>query len=68
MEKVRGYFQTLYQKEDPNPHGLPLATHVDPAKVNDDIPSESEVEAVVRLLRPHRAGGHTHLRTEHFKQ
>ena len=26
------------------------------------------MEAAVRRLRPHRAGGHTHLRAEHFKQ
>ena len=45
MEKVRGYFQTLYQRGEPHPPGLPLDTHVDPAKVNEEIPSEVEVEA-----------------------
>ena len=54
--------------------GLPLATHADPAKVNNKIPSEVEVEveveveAVVLRLRPHRMGVHNHLRAEHFKQ
>ena len=67
MEKFRGDFQTLYQKEEPYTPGLPLATHIDPAKVNYKIPSEAEMEAVVRCLRPHRAGGHTHLHTKHFK-
>ena len=38
MEKVRGDFQTLYQREESQPPGLPLETHVDPAKVNDEIP------------------------------
>ena len=38
MEKVRGDFQTLYQREESHPPGLPLETHVDPAKVNDEIP------------------------------
>ena len=38
MEKVRGDFQTLYQREEPHPPGLPLETHVDLAKVNDEIP------------------------------
>ena len=49
---------------------MPLATHVDQAKVNDKIPSETEVEveAAVHRLRLHRAGGNMHLRTEHFKQ
>ena len=68
MENVRGNFQNLYHREDPNPPGLPLTTHVNPDKVNDKIPSEAELEAVVLCLRPHRSGGHTHLRAEHFKQ
>ena len=67
MEKFRVEFQTLYQREEPQLPGLTLGTHVDPAKGNNNIPLEAEVEAAVRRLRPHRAGGHTHLRTEHFK-
>ena len=35
MEKVRGDFQTLYQREEPQPPDLPLATHINLAKVND---------------------------------
>ena len=35
MDKDSGKFQTIYQKEDPNPPGMPLSAHVDPAKVND---------------------------------
>ena len=66
MEKFRGDFQTLYQKEDPHLHGLPLDTNVEPEKVNNGIPSELEVEAEVQHLHPHRADGHTHLHTEHF--
>ena len=61
MEKVRGIFHTLYKREDPHPPGLTVETHVDPAKVNDKIPSEAEVEAEVRCLRPHMAVRHTHL-------
>ena len=68
MEKVRGDFHTLYQREEPHPPGLHLAIHVDPAKAKDDIPLEAEVEAAVRRLRQHRAGGHTQLCVEHFKQ
>ena len=66
--KGQGGLQTLYQREEPHPPGLPLATHVNPSKVNDEIPLEAEVEAVVRRLRPHRAGSHTRLRAEHFNQ
>ena len=68
MEKIRGDLHTLSQREEPHPLSPPLETHVDLARVNNDIPSEAEVEAVVRRLRPYRAGIHTHLRVEHFKQ
>ena len=45
MENVRRDFQTLYHREEPYPHGLPLVTHMDPVQVNDADISESEVEA-----------------------
>ena len=47
MEKVRGDFQTFYQREEPHIPGQPLATHIDPEKVKYEIPLEAEVEAVV---------------------
>ena len=68
MKKVGGDYQTLYQREEPHPLGLPLATHADPSKVNNEIPSEAEMEASVRRLRLHREGGHTRICAEHFKQ
>ena len=52
MEKFRGDFQTLYQSEEPHPPGIPLATHMDLVQLNDATPSEAEVEAAVRRLRP----------------
>ena len=36
--------------------------------MNDTNPLEAEVEAEVHHLCPLKAGGHTHLRAEHFKQ
>ena len=68
MEKSRGGFHTLYQREYPHIPGLPLAKHFDLAKVNDKIPSEAELEAALQRLRPHSSGVHTHLRAEHFKK
>ena len=38
MEKARGDFQTLYQREEPQTHGLTLETHVKLDKVNGEIP------------------------------
>ena len=63
MEKVKGDFHTLYQLEYIHTPGLPLATHMEPVQVNDATPSEVEVEAAVRHLRPLKADGHTHLCT-----
>ena len=68
MEKFGGEFQTLYQREEPHPPGLQLATHVDPSKVNDAIPLKAEVEAVVSCICPQKSGRHTHLHAENFKQ
>ena len=68
METVREDFQTLYWREDPPPPGQHLATHVKPVKVNNEITFKAEVEVAVQLLLPHREGGHTHLRMEHFNK
>ena len=68
MEKVRGYSQNLYQREEPHPLGLPLITHTSPEKLNKDISLEAEVAAELLHLRPHKAGGHTNLHAEHFKR
>ena len=38
MEKFRGGFQTLYEREEPHIPGLPLSATVNPAKANDEIP------------------------------
>ena len=43
-------------------------THTILSKINDEVPTEVEVEASVRRLRLNKAGGHTHLRSEHFKK
>ena len=68
MEKVRGDFQTLYQRENPHLTGLTLSTHVNPVEVSNKVTLDTEVEAAVQGLRLHRVGGHIHLCAEHFKQ
>ena len=35
MEKIRGDLKNLYQREELHPPGLSLATHMEPAQVND---------------------------------
>ena len=68
MENFSRNLQTLYQRKEPHPPGLPLATHVDLAKVKNKIPLYVELEVAVRRLLPHGAGGHTHLCAEQFKK
>ena len=63
-----GFTDPLSEGGATPPPGLPLCTHVKTSKVKDEIPLEAEVGALVRRLLPHRAGGHTHLRAEQFKQ
>ena len=45
-----------------------METHMNLVQVNDTTPSEVEVDAAVHCLNPFKAGVHTHLRAEHFKQ
>ena len=52
MFKVKKDYATLYKREDPDPTNRLLATHVDPFQINDGVPSEAEVEAVVQRLHP----------------
>ena len=47
MAKVTKDYTTLYHREDPDPPGQPLATHVDPFQINYKVPLEAEVEAEV---------------------
>ena len=63
METFRGGYRLSIRGRS-----LPLATHVDPAEVNDKIPLEAEVESVIGRLRPHSKGGHTHIHADHFEQ
>ena len=54
-----GDFQNLYKWEEPPPPGLNMETHIEPAKVNENVSLETEVEAAVRRLHPHRVGDGT---------
>ena len=67
MAKFARDYATLYQQEYPYPPVRLFTTHVDTFQINYYVPSEVEVEAAVRRLCPHKSGGHTHLRVEHFK-
>ena len=65
MDKVTKDYINLYQREDPYPPGRLLSTQFDPFQINYDVPSDDEVKAAVRRLRPHKSGGHTHICVYH---
>ena len=66
--KITGDYYTLYRRDEPNPPGRPVPTHVTPFRVNDGFPLEVEVEAAVRRLRLNKTGRNTHLYSENFKK
>ena len=66
--KVTGDYDTLYWREDPTPTGRPVLIHVKPFRINDEVPTEAEVEAAVNRLLLNKAGIHRHLRAENFKK
>ena len=68
MENVKGDFKILYQREEPHTHGITLETYMDSVQVNDAAPLEAELETAVCCLHPIKAGKHTHLCMDHFKQ
>ena len=67
-EKVTGYYSTLYLWVEPTPASSLVPTHITPFKINDDVPTEVDMEVAVRDLHLNKPGGHTHLREEHFKK
>ena len=68
MEKFAGGYTALYQQEDMALPVRSVLTHVTPFRVNNDVRSESDMEAAVRRLCLNKSGVNTHLRTEHFKK
>ena len=42
--------------------------HVTPPNTDDTVPSEEEIERVVREMKPHKVGGKSGMKTDHFKQ
>ena len=68
MENFAGDYAALYQWEYPTPPGRPVPTHVTLFRINQKLFLEAEVEAEFRRLSMNKAGGHTHISTEHFKK
>ena len=67
LTKISNDYAALYTKELPSPPGVRIPSHVVPFPINDAVPDEGEIQTAVARLKTNRAGGHSHLRAEHFK-
>ena len=47
MDKATKGYANIYKHEDPVPPVLPMATHVDPFYISDEVPRELEVEVEI---------------------
>ena len=57
--------EELYAKR--TPPGEPIPINVDPFEIRDETPEDDEIRAVVKALKPGRAGGASKIRAEHMK-
>ena len=67
IDNFMGDYSKFYQREYPTPPGRTVPDHVTPFRINNDVPTEAEVEVSVLCLRLNKAGKQTHLRAENFK-
>ena len=65
MEKQTKEREELYAKVPPP--GDPIPINVDPFEINDAIPEDAEIRAVVRGMRNDRAGGASKIRAKDMK-
>ena len=56
----------LYQRVPPPGESIPI--NVDPFQIDDSVPKEPEIRAVVKGLRTGRAGGASGMTAEHIKE
>ena len=68
LESRTTAFATLYTAEDPSPPGDPIPIHVNPAPIDDSIPTPSEIRAATSRLKNHKATGPSAMRAEYIKQ
>ena len=66
FKKVLGDYAALYQQEDTTPTGRPVLTHFNPFNINYENTIEGDIKAAIKCMRRNRAGGDTHLWTEHL--
>ena len=65
LEKTTTEFETFH-KASLAP-GQPMLIQVQQSDVNDHTPTEEEIEAAVRQMKPRKAGSETGMKADHFK-
>ena len=59
LDKVLGDNVALYHQEEPSPTGRTIPTHTIPFYIDDETPTEGDIEAALRKMTRNREGGHT---------
>eukprot|EP00797_Seminavis_robusta_P003406 Sro1211_g252850.1 Reverse transcriptase (RNA-dependent DNA polymerase) (1066) ;mRNA; f:30706-34100 len=68
LQQIASDFTALYKAEEPTPPGEPIPIHVQPAAIDDSIPTADEIKEATMKLRNHRAAGHSKLTADTFKK
>ena len=65
LERITAERTELYSQVPSPGENIPVT--VEPALIDDSVPTEDEIEAAVKKLRRNRSGGPSRIRTEHIK-
>ena len=65
LERITAEQMELYRRVPPPGENIPV--NVDPTNIDDSVPTEDEVEEVVKKLRRNRSGGPSGIRVENIK-
>ena len=65
LERITAEQTELYRQVPPPGENIPVT--VEPAIIDDSVPTEYEIAAAVKNLRRNRSGGPPRIRAEHIK-
>ena len=65
LERITAERNELYIQVPSPGENIPVT--VEPALIDDSVPTENEIEAAVKKLRRNRSGGPSRIRAEHIK-
>ena len=66
LKRITAEREELYPAVPPPRETIPIS--VPPSQIDDSVPTEEEVEWAVWILRGHRSGGPSWMRSEHLQE